>query len=612
MSSEVSYQASTEEDEDYLYESAFGLSDYEVYRKRMMKNDEEVIEKFDSAASNCMSGVEGRLTSTDTETAKKVQISGFNGSVSRPDKVGVNVDGKMEYFVSQMPRNLVLLCAHAYANEGAAILLKDSGYVLRLDENQLKELTEFLKQYPVSKKLRVRNRTYEIDPAGTKTEAFLADLDSTLVDVRVEAEAEEAYSSTATKFFNTKVHVSNDTDRVLTSLLMGPSYNDWQLYLQHNSVDGIPPDLTTKVLNSFEHRFGRTPDIIRLAVPLMYKNRQGLMSSNPPLTMPGERIEIDRMEPPHNESYIDEESGETRTRKIKSFGNANSSAVAIDCYSGYTFGELLSNMSNSLKTVQHFIEEFNLKGVIVKHISADSGVISQSEFQVLTPEVERYLRGIGIESERAEPYNHSRGTSSVERVIRTIKEHMRIAFTFILHNPNLADLPFTRNQILKLWGEIFLWAIVINNLKPCPNDKTKTKYEVFLKKKPNIQNIRLLPIFSVLMVTRETSSYDSSIYGRHNQIGLYVGPSMNTPGAIRAAVITNGSVKIIVTSRFTAASDGGGFNIHRHVDRGLKRLINDEVEKENDASDDEEHENDDEDITKVEKKACKRLRVNDL
>jgi hypothetical protein len=116
-------------------------------------------------------------------------------------------------------------------------------------------------------------------------------------------------------------------------------------------VDGIPPDLTIKVLNSFEHRFGRTPDIIRLAVPLMYKNRQGLMSSNPPLTMPGERIEIDRMEPPHNESYIDEESGETRTRKIKSFGNANSSAVAIDCYSGYTFGELLSNMSNSLKTV---------------------------------------------------------------------------------------------------------------------------------------------------------------------------------------------------------------------------------------------------------------------
>ena len=34
---------------------------------------------------------------------------------------GVNDDGKVEYYVQSMPSDLVLLCAHEYASDGAAV-----------------------------------------------------------------------------------------------------------------------------------------------------------------------------------------------------------------------------------------------------------------------------------------------------------------------------------------------------------------------------------------------------------------------------------------------------------------------------------------------------------
>ncbi len=55
--------------------------------------------------------------------------------------------------------------------------------------------------------------------------------------------------------------------------------------------------------------------------------------------------------------------------------------------------------------------------------------------------------------------------------------------------------------------------------------------------------------------------------------GLYVGPSMKSPGCIRVAVLTNGKVQIYVTSRFSAATDGGGFSVHKHVASGTEKLI---------------------------------------
>jgi hypothetical protein len=126
--------------------------------------------------------------------------------------------------------------------------------------------------------------------------------------------------------------------------------------------------------------------------------------------------------------------------------------------------------------VEELIQEFRLAGVTIKHISADSGVVSQSEFQVLTPNCERKLRSMRITTEQTEPYNHERGSSHVERVmIRTIKELINMAMTYFLRNPNLPALGFTKIQVLKLWGEIFNWAVTINNLKSCRNGEGKNK-----------------------------------------------------------------------------------------------------------------------------------------
>jgi len=51
---------------------------------------------------------------------KGITIKGFNNSRSSVDSVGVNDDGKLEYYVSSMPSDLTLLSAHDYVKDGAA------------------------------------------------------------------------------------------------------------------------------------------------------------------------------------------------------------------------------------------------------------------------------------------------------------------------------------------------------------------------------------------------------------------------------------------------------------------------------------------------------------
>ena len=111
------------------------------------------------------------------------------------------------------------------------------------------------------KYLKVQNRTYEVNnaknPANTVSNQ----------QIQFNENQEEALQGTATRFFNTKVNVSNQTERILTLLMTGLSFRDWQMHVKHGSLGGIPPDLTSHGLNRFEYRYGRTPDIVRLAHP---------------------------------------------------------------------------------------------------------------------------------------------------------------------------------------------------------------------------------------------------------------------------------------------------------------------------------------------------------
>jgi hypothetical protein len=122
------------------------------------------VEKFDSGCSHCMTGNPSRHVDDSQPLTRPVKIMGFNSTGSAPSHVGLNHDGKREYYVSDMPEHLTLLCANAYCQDGCAVLFADGGVVLQMTVGELDELKTFLRSYPVRKVLRVNNRTYEVDP----------------------------------------------------------------------------------------------------------------------------------------------------------------------------------------------------------------------------------------------------------------------------------------------------------------------------------------------------------------------------------------------------------------------------------------------------------------
>jgi hypothetical protein len=540
--------------------------------------------KFDSAASTCMSSraerIVGPAHGNNTPTqADPVPVAGFDGSIQYSSRVGLNADGKRELYVPSMPSSLVLLCAHAYASEGAAILLRDGGVVLRLQDNQIQDLKEFISKYPKVKTLTVSNRTYNVVEGADESQS--APQQQLIPAVTQQPSAvDTAFSSSANRYFNSKVQVSNGTDRILSMLLTGLTYNDIYSHLKNGSLGGLPPDLTLQSMNSFAHRYGKMPEIVRLAKPEFQGNRIGLMDPPAPLSRPGQRVEIDVMETDYLEPFLAD--GQQARQKLKSFGQAIGAAVAIDCYSGFIVAKLLTSFANSEQYVRPIIDTYNLHGVHIKLIAADSGIVPHGVYQVVTPQLQAYLHSIGIQTERVEPHNHSRGGAHVERAIRSIKELISIAIIYVLKNPNFNTFGFSKEVIIKLWAELLLWAVTVTNLKICPNQPTKSKYEVFCGQRPNMQTIRLLPIFSVVMVAREAS--DSSIPSRkpQHQIGLYVGPSLTTPGAARFAITTNSTVSILTTSRFTSASEGGTLNIYSQVSNGLHTLLDQQQDPSND------------------------------
>jgi hypothetical protein len=251
-------------------------------------------------------------------------------------------------------------------------------------------------------------------------------------------------------------------------------------------------------------------------------------------------------------------------KKLPSHGQAIACYIYKDVYSGYINGHLLKNVKNSLNNVKIMNNFFKLYKHTIKTFAADIGVMSASDFLVMLPDVVQYLLEELITPINAEGYNHNNGTPHLDADIKQIHQLQRFAFLYILRNPNLKYLKFSRLQILKLWGELFYWAITIINLKQCPNVPGKTRTEVFTGKVPDFREIRILPIFAILYVLRHQNNKELNSTTYYWQQALYVGPSLSVPGCIRAAVVTNKTVQIIITSNIKSISDGGDLNIHKY------------------------------------------------
>ena len=539
-----------EQDKNYIDDSAYSV---------------DIIVKFDTACSRNMSGNSDRIV-PDTMVVRDVSIKGFNGSISTPSAIGTNEDNKLEYFVQSMPRNLALLCAQDYVSDGAAVLFPTDGKVIRMTSDEREALKDYIAAFPTIKRLIVKNRTYEVDSDASESSST--------------AEIENAYSGTATRYFNSKVHISNSQERVLATLLTGLSFNDIYTMVKNNNIDGLPRDLTIQALNKFEHNYGRTPDVLQLATPNLAGNTKGYMAPPVPVTYVGQRVEADYFETEFNEEVVIDRVNkdgliikQTHLKKLASHGNALACFVAVDVYSGKVHGRLVPNMKDAIEHVKYVVESYQRDGHNIEIFAADQGVLSKSMFKVMTPAVDAYLIKKSIDAEVSEPYTHNNGTCHIERVIRTVQELMRFAMLYVLNNPNFASFGFTKKQILKCWGNIFLWAINLINLKPCVQVPSKTKYEVYHNVKPDLRAIRILPIFCSLYVLRRSANKELNSTREFWQKGLYVGPSIETPGAINAIVLTRGQVKVITTTAIKGISDGGSINPYAIVDKALPSLI---------------------------------------
>jgi len=351
------------------------VEDYEVsYSSNEISLDKSHTIKFDSACSRNMSGVISRTSDKDSPL-QTISVRGFNNTSSSVDSVGVNDDGKLEYYVSSMPPDLVLLSAHDYVQDGAAILLPDKGVVLSMDADDRAQLMNYLRQYHVLKSLKVKNRTYEVD---TEYNAPI---------IEVSAVSEEAFNSTATRYFNTSVHVSNEQERVLAMLLTGLSFKDLYSMRKNDSVEGLPRDLTLKSLNFFEHRYGRTPNALQLALPSLAGNRKGYMAPPDTLQSIGQRVEVDYFKSEFNWQVTDKKTGKQRQEKIPTFGGAIDAYVSVDVYSGMMHGRLVNSLANSVVNVKWTVDTYKTAGHSIRTFAADMGVISQSMFQVSDPNV---------------------------------------------------------------------------------------------------------------------------------------------------------------------------------------------------------------------------------
>ena len=114
--------------------------------------------KFDTACSRNMSGNINQLVESYVKE-EKITIKGFNCSSSTVDAIGVNEDGKLEYYVKNRPSNLTLLCAQNYAKEGAAVLFPDNSVVFRVTSDEKEVLEKYIKNFRAIKQLKVNKRT---------------------------------------------------------------------------------------------------------------------------------------------------------------------------------------------------------------------------------------------------------------------------------------------------------------------------------------------------------------------------------------------------------------------------------------------------------------------
>lgn len=492
----------------------------------------------------------------------EVKIKGVGKVLDGVVKKGINEDGLEELYVEEMDLDLVLLSANQYARKGAVILFGEDGVVLQMTEEEKEILREHIKSYEMTKKLEVENSTYRV-----------------LYEV---IDEEEQCAMLANTYFNTKVNVSNEEERILAYMLSGLTWEMLREALDKQLFTGLHPNITKSLLERFSRKWGKSPDILQMAHPNITGNAKGYMSERDEVKEVG-YLQADFMSFDFNEVGESVNTRESiiggKKTKLKTLGGAIAAFVVVDKFSRYCIGRLVKTVARPVHLVKEIMGEMDTYGHKIKSFASDAGVSSSSDFRVMTGEVDVLLRSAGIQIIKADPHNHQNGTSIVERMIQSIKLKMRMAFQYVLKNENITRLKFTKTMLMKMWGEVFYWAIEVENLRISDGNPSKTRKELFTRKKPNIQDVRLLPIFAVVKVYRygTRDARDGDVNGNFYQYGLYVGPCPFGKGVIRVAILIKNEVFVLRTSKYKGVSDGGDAEEYMHLESGIDRVLNDEI-----------------------------------
>ena len=386
----------------------------------------------------------------------------------------------------------------------------------------------------------------------------------------------DANSATASRYFNTVVHVSSVDECILAMLLTGMRFTDLYQGVKNNSVKGLPRELTVSALNAFAKNYGRTPDILQLATPNTAGNYKGYFAPTPVLTAVGQRVEADFFESNYNIQIHDKHTGDIKSAKLKSYGDCIGFYLSVDCYTGILEGTLVKDFGRPLLHVRSTIQFYQRYGHNIKTYGADQQIIPAHIADKSA--VELYLADLNVISERVEAYKHNHGGSRIERAGRYVKESIDFGILYALSRLAVQALTrFTGKDIKRLFGELFYWSLVVNYFKPSLNNPGITKWKDFSGMDPDLRFYRLLPIMSVLVIERPAASASNTLdINRTVKIhGLYVGPGRDAvSGCIRFAYKTpKGQVKVTTISRFQAVTDGGYSYLHPHVDRALPSII---------------------------------------
>lgn len=576
-----------------------------------------VRELMDSAASKSMSGVSGRLTG---EEVSDTQIVGFDSSLQPAGTVGTNCDGKEEMYVPGMPDNLALLCANDYARSGAVILTETEGIVLPLSEIEKVRLADFItsvRKSPDVLYLEVRNRVYEVvretrelvseeglrvetcDRGETYVSEATCESDSSITEELEREQRDYEIAFRVDTYFNSVVNYSTVDQKITGMIFTGFSVEDLRDNCKFKLWDGMDPSISLESLAKYESLHGKVPHLVQTSYFQKGGLRKAFEGTKMKVTKCGQVVQMDVFFSDYNTKgsetkqivrvngidVLEQPNLRKKVEKLLTLGGAVAAHLEIDKYSKFYTGHLLTTLGRPEDSVRRVFEDYALCGYKIGTVSADTGIVPAPMYMTFTGPVLILLREKQAWYHRAENNNHAIGGEDIENGVKQVRRLMRVAFAYVLQNPNVALLGWQHEELLRLWGEVFLWSLVVINLRKCKNVPEKTRYEVFMQRRFNMQRVRLLPIFSVVLVWRYVINKEGQTNREGWQKALYVGPESVHPGkeptSGNARFATrrerkDGKVdfKIVVTSKIKNVTDGGDLDLNAVIDQGTRFMIN--------------------------------------